>query len=269
MTGKKFLFTAMLIFTWGALLTVFAFGAPRADLWDRWTKHDSASVVRVDHSAWGRFLDDYLNTDHPGGVFMFNYSGVTPGDRELLQDYIGSLESTPVSSLNRDEQFAYWVNLYNAVTVDLILENYPLDSIRDIRDPWDTKLVKVEGTGLTLNDVEHRILRPIWQDPRIHYAVNCASYSCPNLQPRPFTAAGNEELLDKGAREYINHPRGVDVRNGKIEASSIYTWYQEDFGGTEEGVIRHWRLFADDELLVQLQGFDGRISYDYDWSLNE
>ena len=113
----------------------------------------------------------------------------------------------------------YWINLYNAFTVHLILEHYPQDSIVDIRygffdfGPWDEKLLQIEDEEVSLNDIEHRILRPIWKDPRLHYALNCASLGCPNLQPESFYPGNVESLLNSRARDYINHPRGLRFEN--------------------------------------------------------
>ena len=109
------------------------FGAPQAELWPRWQAHDPASTVRVDHSNWGRFLDEYLVTGHPSGVNRVDYAAVTSADKALLDGYVAELEGVKVSGLNRDEQLAYWVNLYNAATVELIVDKYPVDSIRDIK----------------------------------------------------------------------------------------------------------------------------------------
>jgi hypothetical protein len=183
----------------------------------------------------------------------------------------------PVRSLRRDEQLAYWINLYNALTVKVILDHYPVKSIRSIDispgffsdGPWGKPLVRVEGKEMTLNDMEHRVLRPIWKDPRIHYAVNCASLGCPNLQPRAFTAENAEELLALAAREYVNHPRGVSVDKGWVRVSSIYVWFKEDFGGTDEGVIEHLRRHASGALPEELRRVDGISEHHYDWSLND
>ena len=133
---------------------------------------------------------------------------------------------------------AYWINLYNALTVKVVLDAYPVDSIRDIHEgvsrlpaPWGDVHTNVAGQDLTLDQIEHGILRPIWRDERIHYAVNCAAYGCPHLLETAFTAANTESLLDAGARDYVNNPRGVDVVDDDfIVISSIYEWYAEDFG---------------------------------------
>jgi hypothetical protein len=206
--------------------------APKADLWPRWESRDPSSSEVVDHTAWDRFLSRYVVTDHPSGINRVRYGDVSQEDRRELESYIEGLQGTAVSRLNQDEQMAYWINLYNAVTVDLILDHYPVSSITEIdlssglfrRGPWDAKLLEVEGEEVSLNDVEHRILRPIWRDPRVHYAVNCASIGCPNLQNRAYTAANLDVLLDKGAREYVNHPRGASFEGRKLVLSSVYDW---------------------------------------------
>jgi hypothetical protein len=178
--------------------------------------------------------------------------------------------------LNRNEQLAFWVNLYNAATVKLILDHYPLKSIRNIRvggrfgkGPWDARLLNVEGEDLTLNDIEHRILRPIWKDPRVHYAVNCVSLGCPDLQDTAFMADNSETLLEKGAREYVNSPRGAAFAGGRLVLSSIYDWFEEDFGDGRDGVMAHLLKYAGSDLAARLRGYTGRIRYEYDWNLNE
>ncbi|MDX1693708.1 MAG: DUF547 domain-containing protein [Ketobacteraceae bacterium] len=250
--------------------------APAADLWPRWQAHDPDSEEVVDHAEWTQFLDKYLSAS-ADGIHLMDYAGVTAGDRKRLQAYLETLQSLPVSTYSRDQQFAYWVNLYNARTVELILAHYPVDSIRDITygwfsfGPWDEKLVKVEGEDLSLNDIEHRILRPIWQDNRIHYAVNCASMGCPNLAMKAYTAENTEELLEKGARDYINHPRGVSIANKEVTASKIYDWYLVDFGDSRKSLVKHWLRYATPALRQQLESLEDDADWDYryDWSLNK
>lgn len=253
------------------------FAAPKPDLWPRWQAHDPASTLRVDHAPWERFLQTYLVTGHPSGLNRLRYSEATPADRRTLTEYLDRLQAVRVSALSPAEQKAYWINLYNAFTVKVILDHYPVKSIRDIDispglfndGPWDAKLLKIEGEKVSLNDIEHRILRPIWRDNRVHYAVNCASIGCPNLQPKPFTAESTEPLLEQGAREYLNHPRGARIEGGLLIVSSIFDWFQVDFGGSEQKVIEHLRRFAEPALQEKLKGVGSIAGYTYDWSLNE
>ena len=159
---------------------------------------------------------------------LVRYAAVSGSDRKALDAYLKRLGGTSVSKLKRSEQRAYWINLYNALTVQVILAHYPVESIRDIDispgffsdGPWGKKLMQVEGEEVSIDDIEHRILRPIWKDPRIHYAVNCASIGCPNLQPVAFTSANADTLLTEGAKAYVNHPRGVRFDGGSLVVSS-------------------------------------------------
>ena len=187
--------------------------APAAELWARWAQHDPSSTMRVDHRLWARFLAAYVR---PGehGLNRVAYGSVTAEGRADLTAYLAMLTAVPVSTLNRREQMAFWINLYNALTVRVVLDHYPVASIRDIdispglfsNGPWRAKLIAVEGEPLSLDDIEHRILRPIWRDPRIHYAVNCASVGCPNLQAEPFAAADLDRALDHSGDRLRQQP---------------------------------------------------------------
>ena len=257
------------------------FSAPKSDLWPRWQSHNAENSDLIDHSAWQIFLDNYLvsnqlNTESStiAGINLVRYAAVSKKARGLLNNYLKTLESTAVTSFSRAQQRAFWINLYNASTVNLILEHYPLESITKISfsffsfGPWDEELLTVEGEELSLNDIEHRILRPIWRDPRIHYALNCASLGCPNLLPQAFTELNTESLLEQGARDYINHPRGADVQNDSIILSKIYEWYQADFGANEAGVLLHLQQYSTKERLKFWPTDELEIEYQYDWRLN-
>ena len=120
-----------------------------------------------------------------------------------------------------------------------------------------------------LNDIEHRILRPIWRDPRIHYAVNCASVGCPNLMTEAFAGDRLDAQLDGAARAYVNTPRGARIEDGKLVVSSIYIWFGEDFGGNDAGVIAHLKRYAEPQLGNRLKSLKAISDHRYDWSLND
>ena len=256
------------------IASVMAAGAaaPAAELWERWLAHDPESGISVDHSPWNLFLEMHLS--ERDGISRIDYASVDDRTRTLLQGYLESLAATPVDSLSRAEQLAFWINLYNALTVETVLASYPVDSIRDISPgflssgPWSESIISIAGEELSLDDIEHRILRPIWQDARLHYAVNCASLGCPNLAGEAFTPANLERLLDHGARAYVNHPRGVRVQDGSLIVSSIYKWFIEDFGGSDREVIEHLKMYANEPLRSDLEGIDSIESHRYNWSLN-
>ncbi|MEO1044875.1 MAG: DUF547 domain-containing protein [Pseudomonadota bacterium] len=247
-------------------------GPPSKDLWARWTKSAKTKTVNVDHSAYASFLKRNL-VRGSDGIIRVRYSRVSSADKTLLNRYIRQMEGVNVDKLTRPQQMAYWINLYNAKTVDLVIEAYPVKSIRNVRSvltlgPWDDKVLKVRGTAISLNDIEHRILRPIWKDVRIHYAVNCASLGCPNLATRPYTAARLNLMLEAAARDFINSPRAFSIRGGKLHASSIFNWYQSDWGSNANAVLRHARRYGNAVTRAKLKGRTTIDDYDYDWSLN-
>ena len=255
------------------LVTSSLQAAPSAELWQKWAQHDANSSETISHDIWNSLLNRYVTPDK-SNINLFAYKAVSATDRQSLKQYLNALSEVSISRLNRNEQRAYWINLYNALTINVILDYYPVRSIRDISSglfssgPWAKDLIRVEGETLTLDDIEHRILRPIWQDPRLHYAVNCASIGCPNLQNQAFIAANSEHLLDKGAREYINHPRGARVDNaGKLQVSSIYIWFNDDFGG-DDGVLRHLKQYAEPPLANALERTSAIDDDHYNWMLN-
>ncbi len=252
-----------------------AAAAPRADLWPRWQRHDQSSRTRVDHQRWADFLSTYLVAGSDG-INRLDYSGALAASGSL-QVYLTSLQAVPVSRLARDEQFAFWANLYNAQTVATVLQHYPVASIRDIDispglfadGPWGAAQTSVEGVSLSLDDIEHRILRPIWRDPRLHYAVNCASLGCPNLQPEPFHADRLDQQLDRAARQFVKHPRAAAFEPDGLVVSSLYRWYRNDFGGSDAGIIAHLKRHADPALARRLATVTEIADDRYDWALND
>lgn len=203
-------------------------------------------------------------------------------DMQRLDAVVAAYADLAPARMARAAAIAYWANLYNALTLKVVLGRYPVDSIRDIRSegvpfdpqgylgPWRTKLVSVEGRRLSLDDIEHRTLRPLARDPRIHYAVNCASIGCPNLQPAAWRASTLDAELDRAARAFINHPRAASVSaDGALRVSSIYEWFKEDFGGNDAGVIAHLRRFADADLAQRLTTASRIGGHHYDWTLND
>ena len=249
--------------------------APKAELWERWAANDPNSTIVVNHDAWNRFLQLYVKADN-SGLNQVDYARVSKADSQVLHTYLQALRKVPVSHLKRTEQRAYWINLYNALTVRLIIDYYPVKSIQDIdldtglfsSGPWGKKLIRVEGELLSLNDIEHRILRPIWKDPRLHYAVNCASVGCPDLQSRAFNATNTEVMLDSAAAAYINSSRGAMMIDGALVASKIYLWFQDDFGGSDSAVLAHLKKYANAGLTRDLSTVTEIADYAYDWTLN-
>ncbi|WP_197077557.1 DUF547 domain-containing protein [Hyphomicrobium sp. 99] len=238
----------------------------------------TGSQVVVDHSVWDGILGKYVK--RRGNTTSFDYKSVLPEDRQRLKHYISQLEGVDPATLDRPEQFALLANLYNAKTIDIVLDHYPVASIKNISlggglvatftgGPWKKKVTKLRGVELSLDDIEHGILRPVFHDPRVHYALNCASIGCPNLQTEGFTGAKLETQLDAAAREFINDSHGVDASEKALRVSEIYKWFKEDFGGDDKGVITHLRAYASEPLSKRLNHFESIDGFFYNWKLND
>lgn len=235
----------------------------------------AGSAVTVDHSAWTKLLTTYVKPQ-PDGLNRVDYARFKAEGRPALNAYLLALQAIDPTKLDRPEQFAYWANLYNAKTIDIVLEAYPVASIKDIKfgnflasGPWSKKVLRVFDIELSLDDIEHKILRPYFKDPMVHYAVNCASVGCPNIFPEAFTGAKLSQQLDVCARDFVNSPRGVKVADGRVEASKLYNWFMSDFGNSEAAVLAHARLYAKPPQKDALDKATKIATFNYDWSLND
>jgi hypothetical protein len=279
---RKLLASARGLLPWAATALLFAAAAPAASaagLEATFGRHVAGSAARIDHAPWDGLLKAYVKPS-ADGINRVAYARFKAAGHAPLKAYLAALQAADPTTLDRNEQFAYWANLYNAKTIDIVLDKYPVKSIKDISlgggllaavtgGPWKAKVVKVKGEELSLDDIEHGILRAIFKDPRVHYSVNCASIGCPNLPGEAFTGARLEAQLDAGARAYVNHPRGLTAAGGRVKASSIYNWFQADFGGSAQGVLDHARKYAEPALKRQLDGITAIAEFDYDWRLND
>ena len=237
------------------------------------------SALDVADARWTELLRAYTRAGQDG-IVRVDYSAFKASGRAELERYLASLQAIDAATLPRDGQIAYWINLYNAKTIDIVLAHYPVGSIRDIDlggsvlsaftgGPWAAKVLRVSGQDLSLDDIEHQILRPTAKDPRIHYALNCASIGCPSLGRSAYTATALDNALDAAARAFVNHPRGATIRGGRLTLSSIYDWFAEDFGGADAGVLRHLKAYAEPGLNGLLANVTTIAGYGYDWSLND
>lgn len=259
------------------LLMIMTLATVAAELLPGWAGTNPQSNQTIDHGRWQGLLDRYLKQDQFAQTY-FAYAQVTPTDRQALADYISALERVDPLNLNAAEQKAYWINLYNAVTLATVLDAYPVDSIRAIggplgglipTGPWQLPVVTVNAQALSLDDIEHGIIRPKFNDHRIHYAVNCAAMGCPNLAKQAYTGENIERLLQQAEPNFINHPRGVRIQGGRLIVSKIFAWYQQDFVAREADLPAYFADFAEPKLRAQLIAYRGRIRYEYDWSLND
>lgn len=211
------------------------------------------------HQAW-----DYLLKMHVAKDGFVDYRGLLQ-KKEAVADYLHMLGShLPGKNWNREALLAYFINLYNAATVWLILEHYPLGSIREIPGPWSRKFIRIGSANYSLGYLEHQVLREMG-DPRIHFAINCASVSCPELQGRAYTEEEMESQLDAATRKFIMDTGRNRISGEKASLSRIFKWYRQDFTPGNDLLIEFLNTYLPDPIPV-----DARIEFlPYDWSLNE
>lgn len=240
-----------------------------------WFANNPLSKKQISHQQWQRFLDHNLFTNN-AGIHVIDYTKISKADIELLNDYIKNMSEINIDHYNRREQLAYWINLYNALTVKTIKKYYPVSSVQEINispglfsvGPFGANLVTVTNTPLSLDDINNRIIRPIWSDPRTHYALNDGTIGAPNLSKTAYNGSTLDQQLNDAATGYINSLRGVQIIEGKLILSKIYEWYAEDFGGNVGDIIDHIRQFAKVPLKNQLKNINSIESYVYNWHIN-
>ncbi len=263
---KKFFLSMLILFT-GAfvfascnLISSAGFnskGLPTPDAHGEFSsKEDSA--IQVDHSAWNDLLQKHV--DENG---MVNYKGFKK-DREKLDRYLKMLSNQdPNESWSTAELLAYYINLYNAYTVDLILRNYPVKSIKEISAPWTSEFIKVGDTEISLGGLENSILRKM-NEPRIHFAINCASISCPKLMNFAYTADEIEDQLERATSEFINSGKN-EINADSARLSAIFDWYKGDFNENSKNLIDYINQYSETKINP-----GAKITFkEYNWDLNE
>jgi hypothetical protein len=216
----------------------------------------------VEHGLYGELLKKYVKNG------VVNYQGFK-NEETKLDRYLKVLERTDTNGLSRNDQFAFYVNAYNAWTIKLMLTDYPgIKSIKDFWRPWKKKICRIDGDIITLDDIEHNILRPRFRDPRVHFAINCASKGCPPLRSEPYRGEGLDEQLDEMTRAFINDSKRNRLEGYTLYVSEIFDWFAGDFN---KDVVGFFSKYAEWDLKKQLEskGQKIKVKYlDYDWSLN-
>ena len=244
-------------------------------LWRQWEVNNPLSHDMISHQEWQTFLKR-RTVENQEGILLVDYAALTPDDHQLLHRYLQRMSKINILNYNRKEQLAYWLNMYNALTVQLVARFYPIASIQDINispglfsvGPWGAKVITVNSTPLSLDDIQNRIIRPIWNDPRIHYALNNAAIGSANLKKNVYQGHCLEKQLNAAALDYINSFRGTQVVEGKLIVSKIYEWYGEDFGENEQDIIHHLSIYAREPLKNNIQTCQSISGYIYNWHLN-
>lgn len=214
-------------------------------------------ILKANHDAWDKLLRQYVSAS--GKV---NYAGFK-SNKSALDAYLKHLADNPVANdWSRNEKMAYWINAYNAFTVKLIVDNYPLSSITKLHGgkPWDVKWIKLGDKTYSLNNIENDILRPRYKDVRIHFAVNCAAKSCPPLLNKAWTATNLNSNFERQARQFINNASFNKIEKNKVQISKIFEWYAGDFGN----IIDYLNKYSNTKI-----NSSAKVEYlEYNWELN-
>ncbi|TWO33327.1 DUF547 domain-containing protein [Seonamhaeicola sediminis] len=214
--------------------------------------------VLSQHQLWDNLLGKYVSNE--GHV---DYQGLKK-EYNKLQEYISFLQSSvPEKDSSKNQKLSYWINTYNAFTVDLILRHYPINSIKDIKEPWQQRHWKLGDKWYNLDEIEHHILRKM-DEPRIHFAINCASISCPKLQNKAFTTTHLETQLTKATKDFLNDPERNSISKDNLELSKIFQWFAKDFK-QHGSLIDFLNQYSDLEISQKAK----KNYKDYNWSLNE
>lgn len=236
------------------------------------------TVVRdfFDHSRYDRVLTRFV--DSAGRV---DYEGLARQADSLLKPYLGQLARANLSDMDRAERLAFWINAYNALTLALVSEHYPINTIWAItsgppepkeESPFELTVGTVADTARTLDEIEHEIIRERFEEPRIHFALVCAAVSCPRLRRHPYTGRRLDDQLHDQARVFFHDERKnrIPARAGRIELSPILKWYRKDFGPTTDALQRFIAPYFENDIKKKLAEAEYQIVFgSYDWALND
>ena len=259
-----------------ALLAPHSMAAPKSELWSYWSANQSQSSIKVDHQIWQALLSRYVLLSDDG-IHRVAYGEFDETAKAKLREYLDAMSRIAPTQLNRDEQLAYWINLYNAQTIQVVLDHPRKKSILSMGPffslgPWDEPYLTIENKPVTLNDIEHRILRPIWQDHRLHYVLNCASIGCPNLSQTAYRATSIAQQMADAQIAFLQHPRAISFTDrGELQLTSLFDWYLADFAPDVFGLLAYLAVQRPDlaaDLAAMAGNADAKINYVYDWDLN-
>jgi hypothetical protein len=235
------------------------------------------ATLAFDHESWDDLLKRHVVVIDGGKASQLRYAGMAE-DRAALKAYLSNLSAVKEADFkgwSRSEQMAFLINAYNAFTVEKILARYPdIKSIWDFGklfgNPFKDEFFVLLERKRSLDAIEHQMLRPVYRDPRVHYAVNCASIGCPMLREEAYVAARLEKQLEEQARRFLSDRSRNRLREGRLEVSKIFDWFKEDFEPREKYFARYASMLSDDAEGQQLiaQGKARLAFLDYDWALN-
>jgi len=231
-----------------SFLSMAVHSAPKSKMIDFWNDYEPSSHLKINHSAWNSVLQKYVVTDHPTSVNRFRYDDVTDQD---------------------EHKKAYWINLYNASVVSIVLRVEPEKSVRSVSRIWKRKRFKIARQKMSLADIEHGVIRPLSNDPRVNFGFFHGTVGAGNILPVAFTGDNLDALLEENVRSFITQSsRGVDIQGNTLQVSSMFDWYKSDFGGSDDDVKNFIKQYVSSEIASAIDQTTS-IAYQYDWELNK
>ena len=218
----------------------------------------TAAVAQPDYKSWDIFLKKYVSAS--GDV---DYKSIKANKKELEAITKTFSATSVLTSWSKNDQLVFWINAYNAFTIDLVVNHYPIKSIQNLDGgkPWDVKRITIGGKKYSLNNIENDIIRPQFKDARIHFAVNCAAKSCPPILNGAFFSKSLDEQLDTVTKKFINNTKYQNITSGKMTLSKIFDWYKVDFGDIFTFINKYSTIKVNKNTAI--------VYKEYDWSLNE
>ena len=218
----------------------------------------ATSGQNLDHSQWTAFLQKHVTKE---GHVDYESIQLHP---ETLNEYLKALSnSNPNETWPRNEALAFWINAYNAFTIKLIIDHYPVKSIKDIKNPWGEKFITIGNKAMSLNHIEHDILRKM-NEPRIHFAIVCASVSCPKLQNKAFVASKLNSQLTQATTEFLSDTSKNTLSKNSLELSKIFQWFAKDFkqhGSLIDFLNQYTKTGISNNAKIKFKA--------YNWNLND
>lgn len=262
--------------------------APPGGPIEAFAAHEAGSDVRLRHNLWRRVLAAIV-VDGAGGRRDIEYGQLSAMGHDVLDSYLTVMEGVQVADLNKNEQLAYWLNLYNAASLRLVYDAFddlaarqgstagrnplrpPSLKVKRIylgkKNPWAEKRFTVSGQSISLNDIEHRILYAQWDPMLVMYGLSCPARGCPSLPAEPFDGASVRAQLAQAARDFVARKDAADPKRSKVELSELYEWHQSILGG-QQAILEHVRSLAGGQLAAEMAGVTQISGYEFSWRLN-
>lgn len=263
----KTLITALLL-----VCSASAMAASQSGITQHWSAYNKSSTATIDHSAFADFLQQYV-VKRDNAPNLMQYDRISKKAHKRLEAYIHKLAGLSLAQYNRDVQLAYWINLYNAALIDLVLDHYPVEAVYQIggasASPWAMTVVTIDGYPLSLNEIRHYIIDAIWGERLTDYGLSWAAVGGPELRAQPYSSDQIFLQLRNNSERFVNGPKGMTTKKDRLVVSRFFDWFRRDFGGSTEALISQLRQHAEPALSARLDIYDTIDGFTFDWRLND